>query len=221
MDAAGLETARKFDGGKSAPIPESSKDLRQQLVDSSVRSMHLQGLRSSELTRRYASLRAGEIGGLRSGKYEKFGLNRLLTLHERLKSKFRFHVLLPACPEREADPVLQRLFSALSDVDDACERAAETLGERTNPLAKVAVLHAGTMSMLAVEAIRKAPRAWRREASAFATMLFQAEELLESVREKDWPVAKAIHALRVAGQLLEDASSGRNSVDPRSHRLPC
>lgn len=221
MDAAGLETSRKFDGGKSAPIPESSKELRQQLVDSSVRSMHLQGLRSSDLTRRYASLRAGEIGGLRSGKYEKFGLNRLLTLHERLKSKFRFHVLLPACPERESDPALQRLFRALADVDDACERAAESLGERTNPLAKVAVLHAGTMSMLVVDAIRKAPHAWRREVSPFATLLLQVEEMLEGVRDKDWSVTKAIHALRVAGQLLEDAAGGRNSVDCGSPRRNC
>lgn len=199
-----LETSRPYSGGKSAQIPESSKVLRKQMVDSAVRSMHLQNLRSYDLTRRYASLRAGEIGGLRSGRYEKFGLNRLLTLHERLKSKFRFHVLLPACPERETDPKLQRLFRALADVDDACERAAERLGERSYPLAKVAVLNAGTTCLQAVEAIRKAPQTWRREAPVLAAMLFQVEEMLEAVKDKDWTVTKAIHALRHAGQVLEE-----------------
>lgn len=204
-----LETSAPYTGGKSTQIPESSRSLRRQLVDASVRSMHLQNLRSYELTRRYASLRAGEIGGLRSGRYEKFGLNRLLTLHERLKSKFRFHVLLPACPEREKDPCLQKLFRALADVDDACELAAESLGERSNPIAKVAVLNAGTVCMLAVEAIRKAPPAsWRREAPALAAQLFQVEEMLEAVRNKDWTVTKAIHALRQAGQALETSAGG-------------
>lgn len=200
------ETAGPYTGGKSAPIPESSKWLRQLLVDSSVRSMHLQGLRSCDLTRRYASLRAGEIGALRSGRYEKFGLNRLMTLHERLKSKFRFHVLLPACPEREKDPQLQVLFRALADVDDACELASKFLGERSHPLAKVTILSIGTTCALAVEAIRKAPKTWRKEAPALAALLFQAEEMLEAVKDKGWQVTKAIHALRNAGRILEAAA---------------
>lgn len=202
-----FETSGPYTGGKSAQIPESSKELRRQMVDAAVRSMHLQNLRSFELTRRYASLRAGEIGGLRSGRYERFGLNRLLTLHERLKSKLRFHVLLPACPERETDPVLQKLFRALADVDDACERVAESLGERSYPLARVAALSAGTTCLQAVEAIRKAPTAWRREAPALAAMLFQVEEMLEAVRDKDWTVSKAIQSLRTAGQVLESAAA--------------
>jgi hypothetical protein len=202
-----LETAGRYRGGRTFPVPESSKQLRKLMVDASVRSMNLQGLRSYDLTRRFSSLRSGEVADLRSGRCEKFGLNRLLTLHERLKSKVRFHVLLPACPDRESDPLLQKLFRALADVDDACESVAESLGERSYPLTRVAVLNVGTTCMLAVDSIRKSsPTAWRREAPALAAILFQAEEMLEAVREKGWKTSKAIHALRVAAGILEEAA---------------
>lgn len=185
-------------------VPEAAVMLREALAEAVVRAIWLRDMTAGDVSRLVSSIRSCELANLRSGDITKFGANRLANLASSTGCSVRIEVIPPAVPERAPDARTSALFTKLDEADRACQEALEHVGPRSYPLAAVAVRQAGTACALAVEAIRRNPWFWHREAESFSSMLLSAEQLLERVKYKHTDVSKALSRLRQAAELMED-----------------
>jgi hypothetical protein len=189
-------------------VPEAALRFREAMAEAVVRSMWLQDLTSTDIRKHLSGFRSCELGKLKAGDVSTFGANKLMTLAQLMKCKFRLDVIPPASPARAPDDRIGILFRLLGETDDACQAAYEEVGARSYPLTRVAVRQAGTQCMLAIDAIRRGPEFWYREGLLFSAMLFSAEQMLEAVKTKGRAVAKAIAMLRETATLMEDIADG-------------
>ena len=137
-----------------------------------------------------------------------------MNLVEVLGCKLYAEVIPAPVPSRAPDERLSLLFRALSETDDACQAAVDDIGPRSHPLARVAVRHAGIQCALAVDAIRRAPEFWHREAHAFSALLFSAEQMLETIAAGGSSrVSKALRLLRETAEMLEELADERLERD--------
>lgn len=210
MLAAVMEAPRGREAAELNPgvprAPEAAVMLREALAEAVVRAIWLRDMTAGDITKLMSSIRSCELANLRSGDITKFGANRLANLAAATGCSVRIDVIPPAVPERSPDARTGALFRKLDEADAACRDALPHIGQRSYPLAAVAVRQAGTACALAVEAIRRNPWFWHREAESFSGLLFAAEQMLERVRYKHPDVSKALSRLRQAAELLEDVA---------------
>lgn len=196
---------RPIDRKESVPcIPDVMVKFRTAIGEAVVRAVWLEDLTSSHIARTLTGFRSSDLALLKSGDILKFGPNRLMTLAAILKCKVRYDVIPPAAPARAPDDRVGLLFRALEETDDACQAAYETIGPRSYPLTRVVVRQAGTQCALAIDAIRRGPEFWHREALLFSAMLFSSEQMLESMTSKSPQVCKAIVLLRNTATMMEE-----------------
>lgn len=187
-------------------IPAVATQLREAAAEAVVRTLWLEDLNSGDVTRRLSSIRSCEIAAMKAGDTKNFGLNRIINLATQIGCRFRLDVIPPTAEHKAPSERIGLLFRKLGEASAACEPAEAAVGQRTYPLARIAVRTAGTACALAVEGIRRNPHFWHREAFLFSSMLFSSEQMLERVTYKGPEIAKAIATLRDAASLMEEVA---------------